>query len=54
MTFNLASGHRVRTMPLPDGKTEFETSNPEGRTISTVVLSTWEAQPLLAALRRSR
>ncbi|WP_328546769.1 hypothetical protein [Streptomyces platensis] len=49
--FKLTSGHRVRTTPVADGKTEFETRNPEGEIVSTVVLPLEEAQELISILR---
>ncbi|MFI2188014.1 hypothetical protein [Streptomyces sioyaensis] len=49
--FKLTSGHRVHTTPVEGGSTEFETRNPEGETISTVVLPIEEAQELISILR---
>ncbi|MCF3174767.1 hypothetical protein IPZ61_15725 [Streptomyces sioyaensis] len=49
--YKLTSGHRVRTRALDGGKTEFETRNPEGETISTVALPLEEAQHITKLLR---
>ncbi|MFE1763079.1 hypothetical protein ACFW81_02485 [Streptomyces angustmyceticus] len=47
--YRLTSGHRVRTTDVEGGK-EFETKNPEGETISTVVLPAEEARELISLL----
>jgi hypothetical protein len=50
-TYKLTNGYRVKTTGQADGKTEFQTRNPEGETISTVTLPLEEARDLIGVLR---
>jgi hypothetical protein len=51
MTYNLRNGYRVVTRKVDTG-TEFQTLNPKGETISTVVLGFTEARELTLTLAK--
>jgi hypothetical protein len=51
MTYNLRSGYKVVTRKV-DAGTEFQTMNPKGETISTVVLGYMDARELVLDLNR--
>lgn len=51
MTYKLRNGYTVRTTKVDTG-TEFQTLNPKGETISTVVHGPTEARALLLTILR--
>jgi hypothetical protein len=53
MTYNLRNGYTVKTRKVDTG-TEFVTQNPEGETISSVVLGYYEARELVLTLVKGR
>lgn len=53
MTYNLRNGYSVKTRQLGEN-TEFQTLNPEGETISTVVHTPVETRYLICRILKGR